>query len=180
MLRRAIVTTVKSVTPCGARTIPRAYFSRNRGLTPFGFDFPNFHRSLSTPNDIFRMFDNLDSFPSQLGFSRLNHLPMDVKETKTHYEVKVDLPGVKKSDVHISIRNNELTISAERVGEKKEEGENFHRVERHHGHVSRTFVLPDNADHEKIEANFEHGVLELSIAKHEGPQKEEVRKIAIK
>ncbi|RYG65356.1 Hsp20/alpha crystallin family protein [archaeon] len=155
-----------------------AQLSKQRGggaLAPFGWDFP----SRVMPTDLTRLFDNFP-FAGDLSLGKLGHMLMDVKESKDKYEVHIDLPGVKKEDVHISVKNRELKISADREQVKKEEGTTFHRVERSHGHVSRTLLLPDDADEGKVEANFENGVLLLNIAKHENTQKEAEHTIEVK
>jgi hypothetical protein len=63
------------------------------------------------------------------------------------------------------VNKDELIISADRKSEKKDEGENFRRIERYSGHVSRTMTLPDNADVENIAAASVDGVLKITIPK---------------
>jgi HSP20 family protein len=69
--------------------------------------------------------------------------------------------------VNISIENNILTIHGERKFEKKDEGDNFHRVERSYGSFTRSFTLPPTVSSENANAEFENGVLKLSLAKRE-------------
>eukprot|EP01035_Chromulina_nebulosa_P018647 gene18647-24388_t len=93
-------------------------------------------------------------------------MPLDIKETTDSYHVIADLPGLTKEGVKISIHdNNVLLIEAERKYENKVEGHKYHREERSSGYVSRSIILPDNADHDKIVAKFENGVLTLNIEK---------------
>eukprot|EP01035_Chromulina_nebulosa_P018648 gene18648-24390_t len=93
-------------------------------------------------------------------------MPLDIKETSNSYNVIADLPGLTKQDVKISIHdNNVLVLEAERKYENKVEGDKYYREERSSGYVSRSLALPDNADHDKISAKFENGVLTLTIEK---------------
>jgi HSP20 family protein len=69
--------------------------------------------------------------------------------------------------VNISIENNVLTIHGERNFEKKDESDNFHRVERSYGSFTRSFTLPPTVSSENVNANFDNGVLRLELAKRE-------------
>ena len=91
---------------------------------------------------------------------------VDVSESDDAYVVRAELPGVEKDDVHVSLDNGVLTIQGEKKVEVTEgEEEKKHCVECAYGSFLRTFVLPSNADAEKVDASFKHGVLKLSIAK---------------
>ncbi len=103
----------------------------------------------------------------------------DVKEDKTGYEVLIDLPGFKKEDVSITLKDGYLTVEAGRTG-GEEEGRKFLRRERYVGQVSRSFYVGDLLTEEDIKARFENGVLTLIIPKKEEvPKVEEKRHIAI-
>eukprot|EP00595_Chromulina_sp_UTEXLB2642_P000287 CAMPEP_0196762706 /NCGR_PEP_ID=MMETSP1095-20130614/2602_1 /TAXON_ID=96789 ORGANISM="Chromulina nebulosa, Strain UTEXLB2642" /NCGR_SAMPLE_ID=MMETSP1095 /ASSEMBLY_ACC=CAM_ASM_000446 /LENGTH=108 /DNA_ID=CAMNT_0042114303 /DNA_START=194 /DNA_END=520 /DNA_ORIENTATION=- len=107
-------------------------------------------------------------------------MPLDIKESATSYNIIADLPGLTKQDVKISVHDgNVLVLEAERKQESKEEGDKFYRQERSSGYVSRSLALPDNADHDKISAKFENGVLTLTIDKKQEEAKEKVRSIEI-
>lgn len=93
------------------------------------------------------------------------NMKMDVKETEKSYEIAVDLPGVDKKDIKLSIEDNMLTITAERQAMKKEEGDSFKRMERFSGVASRSMSLPENVDVDNIEASNENGVLHVKIPK---------------
>ena len=93
------------------------------------------------------------------------------------YHLEVDLPGVNKKDIEISVNEGVLTISGERKLERKEEKENYTRIESFFGRFERSFKLPSDADSENIEAKFENGVLKLSIPRRKKP---EGKKIEIK
>lgn len=89
----------------------------------------------------------------------------DVKETGTSYLFKADLPGVKESDVDISLDGNRLTVSGKREVEEKQEGDSFFLSERSYGTFARSFALPENADVQNVTAQLKDGVLTISLAK---------------
>ena len=93
------------------------------------------------------------------------------------YYLEIDLPGVKKEDIDISVNDGILVISGERKLEKKEEKENYTRIESFFGRFERAFKLPVDADLDNIEAKYENGVLKIFIPKK---QKESGKKIEIK
>jgi HSP20 family protein len=74
---------------------------------------------------------------------------VDIFENKNEIVLEAELPGMKPEDVNISIENNVLTIHGERKFEKKDEGDNFHRVERSYGSFTRSFTLPPTVSSEK-------------------------------
>ncbi len=90
---------------------------------------------------------------------------VDVRETEKEYLIHADLPGLDKEQVDIELDNGTLTISGERNFEKKEENEQYHRIERGYGRFMRSFSVPENLDPATISAKFEKGVLEVSIPK---------------
>lgn len=92
---------------------------------------------------------------------------VDIFENKDNIVLEAELPGLKPEDVDISIENNVLTISGERKFEKKDEGDNFHRVERSYGSFTRSFTLPPTVNAEDATAEFENGILHLTLAKRE-------------
>ncbi|MEJ7604230.1 MAG: Hsp20/alpha crystallin family protein, partial [Kofleriaceae bacterium] len=85
--------------------------------------------------------------------------------TTDSFVVKADLPGVSEADLDVAVHNSILTVSGSRQAEDRREGESFALYERQFGSFSRSFSLPDMADHERIEAKLEHGVLTLLIGK---------------
>lgn len=92
---------------------------------------------------------------------------VDVKEGADEFKLKVDLPGIDKKDISISMEGGVLSIQGERFEEQKEEGDNYYRVERVSGKFYRRFSLPETADAEKIQDNMTKGVLEVIIPKKE-------------
>lgn len=92
---------------------------------------------------------------------------VDIFENKDQIVLEAELPGMKPEDVNISIENNVLTINGERKFEKKDENDNFHRVERSYGSFTRSFTLPPTVSSENVDAVFENGLLRLTLAKRE-------------
>ena len=92
---------------------------------------------------------------------------VDIFENQNEIVLEAELPGMKPEDVDISIENNVLTIHGERKFEKKDENDNFHRVERSYGNFTRSFTLPPTVQSENANAEFENGVLRLTLAKRE-------------
>ena len=74
---------------------------------------------------------------------------------------------MKKEDVKVTVEKGVLTISGERRHEKEEDNKRFHRIERSYGSFLRSFVLPDDADPQKISAEFKDGILRVRVQKHE-------------
>lgn len=94
---------------------------------------------------------------------------VDVQETEKEYLFHFDLPGMADKDLTINVTGKELQVSGERLAESKE-GVKAHRTERFFGRFHRSFVLPEEADSEKIEAVFKDGVLEIRVPKAEAAQ----------
>jgi HSP20 family protein len=92
---------------------------------------------------------------------------VDIYENKDQIVLEAELPGMKPDDVNIAIENNVLTVHGERKFEKKDERDNFHRVERSYGSFTRSFTLPPTVSSDAADAVFENGVLRLTLAKRE-------------
>ncbi len=79
--------------------------------------------------------------------------------------MKLEVPGVDEKDLDIKVENNVLSVSGERKLEKEEKEENFHRVERRYGSFTRSFTLPNTVSTDDIQADYDHGVLKVRLAK---------------
>ena len=90
---------------------------------------------------------------------------IDISETDAAYLIKAEIPGVKKEDVKVTIQDGMLTIQGERKMEKEEKGKKFHRVERSYGSFVRSFRVPDDADENKVKAEFKDGMINITLAK---------------
>lgn len=118
-----------------------------------GFDFPSF-------------FNNaLERFWADESES-LNWLPSaNIKERAQDFKIDLAVPGMDKKDFQIEVENKVLTVSGERKEEVSEENEKLTRREFHYGSFKRSFSLPETADSENINANYNNGVLTLVIGK---------------
>lgn len=94
---------------------------------------------------------------------------VDIIEEKDCFQLKVELPEVKKEDVKVSVDNGVLTIAGERRLELEEGEGQQRRLERVYGSFSRSFTLPGEADETAIDASYEDGMLLLSIPKATRP-----------
>ena len=91
--------------------------------------------------------------------------PVDVYEDEHNVTLKIEVPGIDEKDIDVRIENNTLTVHGERKIEKEEKEENYRRVERHYGAFTRTFTLPTTVDGEKVSANYDKGVLKVTLPK---------------
>lgn len=101
------------------------------------------------------------------------------REGKDAYYIEIDLPGIKKDDISIDIKDNVLTVSGERKVRDEISEDSYYKIESRYGKFIRSFTLPKNVNLDKIEANSENGVLEIVIPKHE-VIKDQPKKIKIK
>jgi HSP20 family protein len=91
--------------------------------------------------------------------------PVDIYEDEHKVVLKLEIPGIALEDLDIRVENNTLTVRGERKFEKEEKEENFHRVERRYGSFYRAFTLPTTVNTENIKAEYENGVLRLTLEK---------------
>lgn len=128
--------------------------------------------------DIFgkRFSDIMDEFFNDAVATRRDTFTpsIDISETEKQFVIDVEVPGVDKKDIELSIENNTLTISGERKFEKKEDNKQYHRVESHYGTFSRTFSLPDNVKTESIHASYNNGILSITVDKSEQQMKKQI------
>jgi HSP20 family protein len=92
---------------------------------------------------------------------------VDIFENKDQIVLEAEVAGISPDDVNISIENNVLTIHGERKFEKKDEQDNFHRIERGYGSFTRSFTLPSTVSSENVNASFDNGILRIELAKRE-------------
>jgi len=105
---------------------------------------------------------------------------VNTREGEFAYHIEVDLPGVKKEDIHRDVNeDNTLTISGERKTKSEVKEEDYYRCESSYGKFTRSFTIPANADAENITANSEDAVLEVVIPKMKEAKKS-TRKIDVK
>jgi HSP20 family protein len=124
----------------------------------------------SLQEEVNRVFESV--FPSSMreedeSMSAVWSPRMDLTESDENYHLLVDLPGISKKDVTISVEDNRLTIRGERRDESREESENMVRMERTFGSFYRSVRLPKSVNEDKIKATFTNGVLSVDIPKTE-------------
>lgn len=91
---------------------------------------------------------------------------IDVSENENAYTVHAEIPGARKDDIHVTIDNDQVTISAESRNERTvKEGERVLRAERYFGKLQRAFTLGQPVDEERAAAKYHDGVLELTLPK---------------
>jgi HSP20 family protein len=124
--------------------------------------------------DLFRGFPR----PLRLADDLPNDIPIDVSETDKAYEVRAEVPGVRKDDLRVTVNRNFVSISAEVKREKEEkQGKRVLLTETCTGSVSRSFTLEHEVDEKDVSAKLDDGVLTLTLPKREGSSS---RTIAIK
>jgi HSP20 family protein len=110
-----------------------------------------------------RFFD--DFFTNSFESDTVWHPNIDIVEKDDKLLTTVELPGINKEDVSISIENNVLSIEGTKKHEKEEKKEQYYRNERSFGSFKRSFKLPYPVDAKKIKANFKNGLVKIEIPK---------------
>src|SRR6185295_12504839 len=92
---------------------------------------------------------------------------VDIFENKDEIVLEAELPGMNREDFELTIENNVLTLRGERRFEKRDEADNYHRVERAYGAFTRSFTLPQTVSGEGATAEYKNGVLRVALRKRE-------------
>ena len=92
---------------------------------------------------------------------------VDIYENKDQIVLEAELPGMKQEEFDLSIENNVITLRGERKFEKTDEADNYHRVERSYGAFTRSFTLPQTVSAEGATAEYNNGVLRVTLPKRE-------------
>jgi HSP20 family protein len=101
-------------------------------------------------------------------FTKAQWAPLvDITEDSHEYLLHVELPGIEKDQVKLTVENGTLLISGERESEREVKNRKYHRMERSYGSFLRSFSLPDDADGNKIKAEFKNGMLKVHLPKTE-------------
>jgi HSP20 family protein len=90
---------------------------------------------------------------------------VDVYEDEHKVTLKIEVPGIEEKDINVRVENNTLTVEGERKIEKEEKEENYRRVERQYGSFVRSFTLPQTVDSDNVSANYDKGVLKITLPK---------------
>lgn len=89
----------------------------------------------------------------------------DIQETEDAYWMEIELPGYKKEDLNLELKNNMLKITAQKDEEEEEKKQNYIHRERRRGTIQRCFTIDENVDQDQVEAQFENGILKLKLPK---------------
>ena len=119
-----------------------------------------------------RLFDS--SLPRRNGWETTFSPALDVVEEKDNFLVRVDLPGLTKADVSVTIQDNFLTVKGERKHEVEKKEANYYHHERIHGQFIRTIELPARVAAGQVLANFKDGVLQITLPKSEEAKPKEI------
>ena len=123
-----------------------------------GLDWPTFGRLTNLEDELDRFFGS----PVAAWAPAL-----EVHEDKDKFTVRVELAGLKREDIEVSLQDGALIISGERKSEKTEEGVAVHRQERFYGKFQRALMLPEPVSAEKVKADYKEGVLTVTLPKTE-------------
>jgi len=99
----------------------------------------------------------------------------DVEENDDHYLMTVEMPGIPKDQIKIECVDNQLTISGERSYSTKNKEDGYRYSERRYGKFYRSFALPAGVNADKVEANYEDGVLHLYVPKAESTKPRQIK-----
>ena len=123
-------------------------------------------------NDPFGMMNVSEGRSPLYGKHAKNLMKTDVKEGKDCYKVAIDLPGFKKDEVDVELRDGYLTVSAAKGLDKDEEDKKgrYIRQERYAGSLSRSFYVGEDVEPQDVKAKYENGVLKLFVPKAEVKQ----------
>ncbi len=134
-----------------------------------------FRRATSLQDQVNRLFNDVLERAGEESSLTAWAPSVDIYETEHELVVKADLPEVDPKDLDIRVENNILTIRGERKFEKKVNEENYLRVERSYGSFARSFTLANTVNSEAIKADYQNGVLTLSIPKREEAKPKQIK-----
>ncbi len=136
------------------------------------------------------IFDDWMSFPTDEFFGRRNPLygkhaknlmKTDIREKDNSYELDIDLPGFKKDEIQLQLKNGYLTVQAAKGLDKDEQDKkgNYIRQERYAGSMSRSFYVGEHVKEDEVHAKFENGILTIAVPKKDPKAVAEKSYIAI-
>jgi HSP20 family protein len=133
-----------------------------------------FRELASFQNEMSRWMNGLFDGPGRVTQSWVPAL--DVWETPSEVVYAFDLPGIPEESISIEVKEDTLTVSAEREKTDETSEDGFYRFERRYGSFARAVGLPQGVDQDQIAARYENGVLEIRVPK---PEEQQPRKIAL-
>lgn len=135
-------------------------------------------RTTRNPLQLMRSLMHWDPFQEMspiLSQAELTYVPeFEVSESKDSYLFKADVPGVKDTDLNVTVTGNQLVISGKRSAEEMTHDQNYYLYERSYGSFSRSFTLPDSSDCDKCSADLKDGVLTVTVPKRPESQPKKV------
>lgn len=151
--------------PSTAPRLPSLFREMEREMDALSRSFFGGDLMMRSPFDMLSAFRDMPAPELELDLPTMR-LATDVSETDAAYELKADIPGMRRKDIQIKLTPDRvLQITGERKDEKVEEAEGSKRVERRFGRFSRAFVLPKNVSEEGIKAEAQDGVLTITLPK---------------
>ena len=128
--------------------------------------FDGIDRLHAQMNELFEdVFGPARALPSTQNGGWYPHV--DILESKEAYVLRAEVPGMKKENFNVELKENTLTLSGERKREELADGVEYRRVERVSGKFSRAFTLPETVDRDGIKASYRDGILEIRVPKAE-------------
>lgn len=144
----------------------------NNLLIPFSIRYPRMTDDFRGEMD--RMMNHF--FEGDAGTTLPVFRPQaNLAETETHWEVTLDLPGMKLEDFNVELKHGELWISGERSWESETTARDWHRRECQLGRFQRAFRLGDDVDPEKVDAEYKNGILRITVPKTEAAQPKRIK-----
>ena len=130
-------------------------------------------------SNLHSVFDDLfdgtsERAPAQRNVSKW-YPAVDVLEGKDAYLIRAELPGMKKDDIKVEVKDGALVLSGEMKSEKPADGVEYRHVERVAAKFWRSFTLPDNVKQDGIEASYKDGILEIRVAKAEEAKPKQIQ-----
>ena len=127
-------------------------------------------------NSIFNDFASSNGELQNESLSAGNFIPpVDIYEDANRLVLKLEVPGIPQEDLQINLENHTLTVKGERKFVNDEREENFHRIDRRYGNFVRSFTLPSTIETESAQANYENGVLAITLPKKEAAKPKQVK-----
>ena len=131
-------------------------------------------RAVRFGSDLDQVFDSVWRGCGDTAATAAWRPPVDVSETEQEIVATMDLPGIAREDIKVSVEDNVLSVEGEKRHESEEEGKHLQRTERFSGKFSRSFALPSVVDSGKITADYKDGVLTVRLPKAETAKPREI------
>lgn len=128
-------------------------------------EFLNFEPLMDLRKSMDHLFDDFFAGSRSQTVPRCN-----VYEDKQNFHIELQVPGMAENDLDVSLDGHVLTVKGEAKSEAKEDDKNYHRVEFSHMAINRSWELPPNVDVEKLQANFQNGILDIMLPKREASE----------